>query len=126
MVPIAGQVIITLVFMALLLLLSALPSRARPGDSGFVRLVAVIPPPVQKTLHVCLYAVLAFLWAWTLGEVDGATIKFLVPILVAVGFGAAMEGLQTLIPGRVGSWHDVLLNGVGAGAGLLAAILLLH
>jgi VanZ family protein len=123
MAPFSIRLWITLAFMIALLVLSVIPSRAQPGGSGFIWLVAVTPPLLQKTLHVFLYAILTLLWAWTLEAVDWITARLLVPIALAVVFGALMEALQAFIPGRYGTLYDVMLNALGAGAGLIIALM---
>ena len=117
--------IITLLFMAALLALSVVPGRAHEGDSFFIWAVAATPSLLQKVMHVLLYAVLAFLWAWTLEAVGSMYLRLIVALSLAISFGGLMEWAQTHIPGRYGALGDVLLNAAGAMLGLAAAILLL-
>jgi VanZ family protein len=58
-----------------------------------------------------------------LEAVDWITARLLVPIALAVVFGALMEALQAFIPGRYGTLYDVMLNALGAGAGLIIALM---
>ena len=111
--------------MALLMLVSLVPGHPRPGDSAFIWLVANTPTLLQKTLHVCLYGVLALLLAWTLDDIQSRTYRFLIALIIAVTFGAVMEWCQTRVPGRYGSVYDVALNAAGAILGLLVAMSLL-
>jgi len=116
---------LTLLLTILLLVLSLIPGRAEPGDSVFVWAVAMTPTLLQKLMHLLLYAVLAFLWAWTLEALESVRVRFVVAALLAVSFGAVMELAQTYVPGRFGTLTDALLNGAGAALGLLMAWMLL-
>lgn len=120
----ATRIIITLCFMALLLIASVIPGRAQPGDSVFIWMVAKTPTLLQKTLHVCLYAVLAMLWVWSLEAIQSKPQRMVIAIIVAVCFGAAMEWYQTKVPGRYGTIVDIGLNTAGAVVGLIAALFL--
>jgi len=51
--------------------------------------------------------------------------RILAAFLVAAGFGALNEWHQIHLPGRYGSLADVVLNAIGAGLGLLVAVLLM-
>lgn len=119
------RIIITLFFMAVLMVASIIPGRAEPGDSIFIWLAAKTPTLLQKTLHIFLYGVLTLLWVWTLDAIQSKSQRLLIAITIAVCFGAAMEWYQTKVPGRFGTIYDVALNAAGALLGLLAAIFLL-
>ena len=119
------RVVITLCFMALLTIASVIPGSAEPGDSVFIWLVAKTPTLLQKSLHVCLYATLVVLWAWTLDAIQSKARRLVIAVTIAVCFGAAMEWFQTKVPGRYGTIVDVILNAAGALLGLVAAIFLL-
>ncbi|MGB5304732.1 MAG: VanZ family protein [Gammaproteobacteria bacterium] len=121
----ASRITITLCFMAVLMLVSLIPGNHKPDDSGFFRLIATTPTPVQKALHVCFYGVLALLLVWTLDGIQSRTHRFLITLIIAVAFGAVMEWCQTRVPGRFGTVHDVALNTAGAALGLLVAFFLL-
>ena len=108
--------------MGALLFASAVPGRAQPGDSVFVWLMAATPSPLQKALHLCVYAVLTVLWAWTLDNLQSKSLRLILPIAFAISFGALMEWYQTKVPGRYGTLLDVPLNTVGAIMGLLLAL----
>lgn len=124
-IPLTTRIVITLGFMALLMVASIIPGRAEPGDSVFVWLVAKTPTLLQKALHVCLYATLTLLWVWTLDAIQAKSQRLVIAVTVAVCFGATMEWYQTKVPGRFGTIYDVALNAVGALLGLFAAIFLL-
>ena len=119
------RIVLTLCFMALLMLVSLIPGHPKPGNSAFIWLVANTPTLLQKILHVCLYGVLALLLVWALDGIQSKTYRFLIALIIAVVFGAVMEWCQTKVPGRFGNVYDVALNSVGAAFGLLAAVFLL-
>jgi hypothetical protein len=81
---------------------------------------------VQKALHFVLYAALVVLWMWTLEAIGSRAIRALLSVTIAIGLGAVLEWCQLSVPGRFGSFTDVLLNSSGAIAGLLLALLLLQ
>lgn len=117
----------TCVLMAALLALSIIPGQAQHGDSVFVWAVAATPTVLQKTMHVLLYGLLAFLWAWTLSAVKSIStrIALALALFLTAGFGASMEWAQTQVPGRFGTLQDAFLNIGGAVLGLIAAGLFL-
>ncbi len=119
------RLLITLVFMAILFAASAAPGRSQAGDSVFVWLIAATPSLLQKILHVCVYAALTILWAWSLESLQSNLARLILAMTLAVGFGALMEWHQTTVPGRFGTIFDVMLNAAGALAGLILAILIL-
>ena len=116
---------ISLIFVAIVIVLSISPGIARPGDSIFVWLVANTATPVQKTMHVAVYAVLAFLWIWTLQSVESKPLRFSLAFLIAASLGGVLEWQQTRIPGRYGTITDLMLNLAGTLLGMLIAFLLL-
>ena len=120
-----SRVVLTLCFVAMLMLVSLIPGQPKPGDSAFFWLVANTPTLVQKVLHVCLYGVFALLLVWTLDGIQSRTYRFLIALVIAVAFGAVMEWCQTRVPGRFGTMYDVVLNAAGAALGLLAAAYIL-
>jgi hypothetical protein len=124
-VSLTTRIVITLCFMALLMVASIIPGRAEPGDSVFVWLVAKTPTLLQKALHLCLYGVLSLLWVWTLDAIQSRSQRLVIAVTIAVCFGAAMEWYQTKVPGRFGTLLDVALNAGGALLGICAAIFLL-
>jgi VanZ family protein len=124
-IPLTTRIVITLGFMALLMVASIIPGRAEPGDSVFIWLVAKTPTLLQKALHICLYAMLTLLWVWTLDAIQSKSQRLVIAVTVAVCFGATMEWYQTKVPGRFGTIFDVALNAVGALLGLFAAIFLI-
>ena len=124
-VPLGLRWLITGAFVVLIVILSVTPGQATSGDTGFVWLVAVTPPPLQKLMHVVIYGMLAALWVWTLARVKTTPLRLALAFVLTVGLGAILEWYQTQVPGRFGTLNDVLLNAVGAAAGLLVAVLVL-
>ena len=110
---------------ALVVALSLAPGVARPGDSVFVWLVANTAPPLQKVMHVVVYAVLAVVGLWTLQSVESKSLRYLLALAVTLCLGAVLEWQQTRVPGRYGTLGDVFLNLIGIALGLLGALLLL-
>jgi len=91
----------------------------------FSWLVVNTATPIQKAMHVAVYALLAVLWMWTLDSVESRAIRVAVTLAVCVGLGAVLEWHQTQVPGRFGTVADVVLNVIGAIVGLIAAFFLL-
>jgi VanZ family protein len=119
------RIALTLSFMGLLAFLSIVPGDPRPGDSAFVWLVAETPRPLQKSMHLILYGVLMLMLAWSFAGVRSRLGRFSICSIIAVGFGAALEWCQTMVPGRFGTLFDVLLDASGVALGLLAGLVLL-
>ena len=119
------RLVITLVLVGFVIALSIAPGIERPGDSMFSWLVVTTATPVQKAMHVAVYAALALLWMWTLESVESRLARIALTLVATVGLGAILEWQQTRVPGRFGTVSDVLLNLVGAVLGLLAALFLL-
>ena len=121
----AYRLTITLIFVGVVIALSIAPGIARPGDSMFNWLVVNTATPIQKAMHVAVYALLAVLWMWTLDSVESRAIRIVLTLIACVGLGAVLEWHQTRVPGRFGTVADVVLNVIGAIAGLIAALILL-
>lgn len=125
-IPLPYRYLILLAFVALIVALSIAPGRAQPGDTLFSWLLANTAEPLQKILHVVMYAALVVLWMWPLEEAIGSrALRGLLSVTLAIGLGAILEWCQLSVPGRFASFTDVLLNSAGAIAGLLIAIILL-
>lgn len=71
--------------------------------------------PLESGLNVLFYLPLGLL----LGGRRGAR-RMLPYLLVALAMSAGLEALQVLIPSRQPSVNDVIMNGIGAGLGLVA------
>jgi hypothetical protein len=117
--------LITLSFLASVIVLSITPGKNQVGDSVFVWLVVNTPSVLQKCLHVACYAILAALFFWALAAVKSQLLRVLLVFVVVVSLGMILEFLQTRIPGRFGTLLDVLLNIFGTLIGIASALLLL-
>ncbi len=89
-----------------------------------------ITPTAQNAMHAPAYAVLVILLVMAI-QTPGKHIGPGLAMLAGAGcsaYGAFLECLQTVVPGRTGSAYDALLNAVGiaAGLGLMAAVRLTH
>ena len=76
-------------------------------------------------MHICVYAVLAVLWIWTLQGIESVPFRFATALVICMSLGAVLEWHQTNVPGRYGTLSDVLLNILGIILGLIAAFFLL-
>jgi len=124
-IPLLHRCLITLAFAAIIVALSIVPARIEPKWSVISRLVMNIAAPVQKILHVVIYAMLVVLSMWMLEFLGSRALGGLLSVMVAIGLGVLLEWCQLSVPGRYGTFSDILLNGAGAGAGLLLALILL-
>jgi len=124
-IPTVYRWLITLAFVAVIVVLSVTPGKSQAGDSMFVWLVVHTPTPVQKAMHIACYAAIAALWVWTLEAVESNALRLSLALALAIGLGGVLEWYQTMVPGRFGTVVDVVLNAVGAAAGLVLALFLL-
>lgn len=116
---------LTLAVVALIIGLSVTPGVAQPDDSLFSWLYAGTPSTAQKVLHVVIYAVLAFLWMWTLSGFGATWTRSIAALAFTLGLGVALEWYQTRVPGRFGTLIDVVLDAIGTIVGILIALLVL-
>jgi VanZ family protein len=123
-IPTAYRWLLTLAFIVLIVVLSVTPDQGRPDDSIFQWLVANTSTPIQKLMHVAVYAMLALLWMWTLADIESRMARIVLTLLCSAGLGAVLEWYQTQVPGRFGSIVDVLLNLAGTLIGIVLAVLL--
>ena len=121
----ALRLTMTLVMLILIVIVSVVPGQAQPGDSIFVWLASATPTPLQKSLHVIAYAVLAFLCMWTLDDIESRPIRITAALAITITTGALLEWYQIFVPGRFGTVTDAILNAVGAILGVLGAAILL-
>ena len=77
---------------------------------------------VRKTAHFCEYALMGCLWYLWLRNRKFAP---LIGLGASAAYAATDELHQTLVPGRSGELRDVLVDSVGAAAGILFAFILL-
>ena len=98
--------------------------------AAFTLYAALSPkPPDQLNLgwdkanHTVTFALLAFVGVFALHGVVRAHALLAVGLLL---LGAAIELLQTLVPGRSGDGLDLLADGVGIALGLFIGAMLAH
>ena len=123
--PIIYRWLITILFVGFVVVLSVMPGRFQTGDSVFVWLVTKTPTPLQKLMHVAVYATLAMLFMWSLEIIESQVSRIVVTLVLSLSLGITLEWYQTMVPGRFGTIVDVLLNIIGAVLGLAAVLLLL-
>ena len=76
--------------------------------------------PLKKTMHAVAYGILTWLYlrAFRGHWRDDARVR-LASVVLALVYAVSDEYHQTFVPGRSGSWVDVVIDGVGiAGATL--------
>lgn len=86
------RLVVTIAFMALLVVASIIPGRAQHGDSVLIRMVAATPTLLHKIMHVALYALLALLWIWTLEAIESVHARLLAALVIAVAMAARWSG----------------------------------
>jgi VanZ family protein len=77
--------------------------------------------------HLVMYAVLAALlmmWRWATLGFATSLLPIAVVFVGATAYGGGLEVYQGTVPERTGAWDDVLLNGVGALAGIAGLFVL--
>ena len=79
--------------------------------------------PLDKAAHLCEYLLFAWCLAhagkasrWPRGTVRAAT------LLIAIGLGTALEGIQAFLPYRSAEWMDLVANVVGTVLGLWVVV----
>jgi len=97
------------------------------GCLAYLSLGRTYPDPIEgalaftgtTSLHFGGYAVLAALlgWAW------GRRTRRLLAVAGAFAYGAVLEALQLLVPGRTAAWDDLGVNLAGAVTGTLILVL---
>ncbi len=95
-----------LVWMGLIFVVSAqpaLPSAPGPWD-----------PFLKKTMHALAYGVLTWLYQRGLRGYrgDDRWVR-VVSVMLALAYAVSDEYHQTFVPGRNGSWVDVMVDGLG-------------
>lgn len=99
-----------LAWMGLIFFLSAQPDFPRP-ESGWLDLM------ISGGAHFFLYGVLALLLRWALG---GGTRGMPLAFGLALLYGLSDELHQAFVPGRCPDAMDLVWDGLGAAAGLVA------
>jgi VanZ family protein len=81
---------------------------------GDVWIVRATPRPLQKLLHFLFYAGLAISLLATQSSYGlNQRIAVLLTVALAIGFGATLEWLQTLRPGRTARVADIARDAAG-------------
>jgi len=110
----------TAVYVLLLVAVSLLPS----GTESLGGWDTALSPSLQNTLHVPAYSLLLVLSAACLPEpLRTRRIGILAVAAAGIGFGGLLELVQALVPGRMGSVADALLNTLGVLLGVAATCL---
>lgn len=108
--------------------LSILALSSIPGDTGqnsgfwLSLLVLHLPPLVQNSLHIPVFAGLAWSWVWALrGWHEHQARRLAVAFLITASYAALDEWHQSFVLDRTASSADFVLDLTGALLGLLAA-----
>jgi len=101
-------------YMAALLISACVPAEGTEMEQRhFLWFLALMPATLQNFLHIPAYALLAFLWRWSLDRLSTrATLT--ISLALTVGFGVLQEWAQSLVPGRFASFYDVIFDAAGA------------
>ncbi len=100
---------ITIGYMAILLILSAIPDTSLPENQFML-----LSPTVQNLAHVPAYGVLALLWGFSLRNFGVPPLRaVLAAMTITFMYGVAIELVQAFVPGRYPSIQDCFLNASG-------------
>ncbi len=100
---------ITIGYMAILLILSAIPDTSSPENQFML-----LSPTVQNLAHIPAYGLLALLWGFSLRNFGVPPLRaVLAAMTITFMYGVVMELLQALVPGRYPSIQDCILNIAG-------------
>lgn len=107
-------------YMAALFSVSSIPGNVMETDPAF----RWITPNLQNLLHVPVFGGLALCWLWALkNDIPIIRNRMIVVLILTLIYAMVDESWQTRIPGRYGSFTDLLLDTVGA---VLALWLVTH
>ena len=110
---ISPRYLLPLAYMTGLILLSSIPGDITP-DSSVGSAFVWLPPTLQNLLHIPLYAGLFVCWWWALGgHRSPLKSRFAIAVGVSLSWAVVDETWQSFIPGRFGSFTDILLNTLG-------------
>jgi len=86
-----------------------------------LRLPAEIVSGQDKVIHLFIYMPLGFLLS--LPKIPSFFyLNLIIPLGIGTFYGAVMELLQTLVPGRTASFYDMVANFFGVGIGLILGL----
>jgi VanZ family protein len=111
--------------MAIIFILSSVPGEI--ADEAFNKVFIHLHPTVQNLLHIPLYGILQFLWLrsfFKLGKRRSG--YFIICFGITIGYGFLDEINQRFVPGRYGSFEDMLLNVIGVCAGTVVFLMFRH
>lgn len=111
------SMVIPVAYMAALLISACVPTDGAEEQRHFLWFLALVPATLQNFLHIPAYALLAFLWRWSLGGM-GARTAIATSLTLTIAFGVFQEWAQSLVPGRYASFYDVIFDAVGAVVGV--------
>jgi VanZ family protein len=95
-------------------LLLLLPAPAGPPGWLADQLPAALSAHLDKVVHAALFFALAAIWRRSFERLPGLSRPVSAAVLLAAGYGAALEGLQAFTPERSTSPGDVAANLFGA------------
>ena len=111
--PAWWRLLLPLAYMAGLFMLSSVPGDETETAAG--ALLEWITPKWQNLLHIPAYAALTLCWIWALSPTALSRISLLViATLLTLLWAVLDEAHQANVPGRYGSFTDVLLDLTGA------------
>ena len=85
-----------------------------PDAQGKENLLTAISPDIQNLLHIPAYGVLAILWIFALKAYRFTERHCILgAIIITLGYSAAVEVYQAIVPGRIASMADFSLNLAG-------------
>ena len=117
------HVTLPLLLMIALYWLSTLHGTPLPEDPALYAVFYWVPPSLQNTLHVPVYAVLAWCWHWALGAwTRVSSARVVGAFIITSACGVFDEWHQSFVPGRYASLADVMLDAVGAALGIWLAV----
>lgn len=111
------KLLLPLAWMAGIFVLSSIPDIDQPTNLA-EQALHWVSPQLQNILHIPLYFGLAMSWLWALGERQKLGHRLMTTAVVAGSWALLDEYHQLFVPGRFGSWTDVVLDEIGVLAGL--------
>lgn len=114
--------VFTLIWAVIIAILTLSPGRSMP-DSPFRNI-----PYLDKIVHAGIFALLSFLMArGIIKQYSGHKTKYacFAGFTITISYGAAIEYLQKLVPGRSFELNDLIANTTGALLGIAACYFLL-
>ena len=113
----SGKIVLVFIYMLLLSGSSLIPMDRPIQGLGFI---IDLKPTIQNLLHVPVYFLLAvFLLQLFPRSRFGTWKRYGLVLLIAGSLGVFNEIIQTAVPGRYAGLTDILLNFVGAAAGIV-------